>query len=57
MIRKPVDPKDQAILQAWEDDVRQLEASKGSNAAEGLFLNLDLDLKTEMDVGQPSLAE
>lgn len=57
MIRKPVDPKDQAILQAWEDDVRQLEASKDSNAAEGLFLNLDLDLKTEMDVGQPSLAE
>ncbi|OWZ65365.1 hypothetical protein AYX15_03088 [Cryptococcus neoformans] len=57
VIRKPVDPKDQAILQAWEDDVRQLEASKDSNAAEGLFLNLDLDLKTEMDVGQPSLAE
>lgn len=57
MIRKPVDPKDQAILQAWEDDVRQLEASKDSNAAEELFLNLDLDLKTEMDVGQPSLAE
>lgn len=57
MIRKPVVPKDQAILQAWEDDVRQLEASKDSNAAEGLFLNLDLDLKTEMDVGQPSLAE
>lgn len=57
MIRKPVVPRDQAILQAWEDDVRQLEASKGSNAAEGLFLNLDLDLKTEMDVGQPSLAE
>lgn len=28
----------------------QLEASKSSNAAEGLFLNLDLGLKAGMEV-------
>lgn len=33
--------------------MRQLEASKISNAGGGLFLNLDLALKAGMEVGQP----